>query len=48
MYNSIENYLRIYRTRFLNKSDTFLDYLLKKCKGHANEAINVPIEVKIA
>ena len=31
---------------FLKKSDNFPDDFIKKCRDNANEAINIPLEVK--
>ena len=46
IYNSMEETLRSYRTRFFNKSDIFPDGFIKKYKDNANEDINIPTEVK--
>ena len=42
----MEDNLRSYGTMFFNESDIFTDYFMKKYKDNANEAINIPIEVK--
>ena len=43
----MEDNLRSYITWvFLKKYDTFPDDFIKKCKDNANEAHNIPLEVK--
>ena len=42
----MEDHLQSYTTRFFDETDIFLDDFIKHCKNNANEAINIPIEVK--
>ena len=42
----MEDNMQSHRTRVLKKSDTFPDNFIEKCEDNANEAINIPIEVK--
>ena len=45
-YNSMEDNLRSYGRRLFQKIWYFPDDFIKKCKDVANEAINIPLEVK--
>ena len=37
----------VIEANYFKESDTFPDDFIKKCKDNKNEAINIPIEVKI-
>ena len=42
----MEDYLRSYTTIFFDETDIFPDDFIKHCKNNANEAHNIPLEVK--
>ena len=46
IYNSMEENLKSYRIILFRLIWFFPDDFIKKCKDNANEAIDIPIEVK--
>ena len=42
----MEDYLRSYTTLFFDETEIFPDDSIKHCKNNANEAHNIPLEVK--
>ena len=42
----MQDYLKRYTTRFFDETDISPDDYIKHCKNNANEAHNIPLEVK--